>query len=82
MPDRRRRILRITFAVVGSITGLLFVVTEVGCLLLRIIYNPQTNLSYAVRSGFIYFGIAVVSFFAVWRLRIPPGKAPSCPVRT
>jgi hypothetical protein len=76
MTRQMRRILRIMFAVIGSLTALLFVVTEVGVLLVRFVYNPPGDLSFAVRGGFIYFGIALVSFFAVWRLRAPELHGP------
>lgn len=59
------------FVVVGSLAALFFVVTEVGSLLLWYFYSSYFGMPDGVLGGFIYFGIALVCFFAVWRMRAP-----------
>jgi hypothetical protein len=77
MTDRTRRILRITFAVFGWLTAVLFVVTETGSLLLWYVYKPAGGLPEGVRGALIYLALAVVCFSASWRLKTRALPSPS-----
>lgn len=61
----RSRALRIVFAVVGSLAAILAIAT-VGAAL--IFYTP-TSSPHALWGSLLYFGIAVVSWYAFFRLR-------------
>jgi hypothetical protein len=71
MNDETRRIIRLTFAVVGALAALLGIGTEFEFTVFRLVYSPPGDLSYGVRSGLLYLALAAVSFYAVWRLKAP-----------
>jgi uncharacterized membrane protein YqjE len=67
MQQKARRTLRIVFVIIGVLFTLLGVVT----LTLFTVLRPPGDHSDALRGGFVYLLIAVVAFFAMWRLRPP-----------
>jgi hypothetical protein len=62
------RVLRVIFAVVGSIAALLALATVV---LAVVFYTPGAS-SRAVAGSTLYAGIAVACFYAVFRMRPAP----------
>jgi hypothetical protein len=82
MADRTRRIFRITFTVFGWLTAVLFVVTEVGSLLFWYVWKPATGMPEGVIGGVIYLGLALVCFYASWRLKASALQTPCGPAGT
>jgi TRAP-type C4-dicarboxylate transport system permease small subunit len=71
MQQRTRRVLRIVFVIVGALFAFLGIAT----LTLFLILRPPGDHSDALRGGFVYLVLAVVSFFAARRLRPPKAVA-------